>query len=265
MRQVTYSTLPFIGLEPLKAIETCFEQGADKVEVFMEGPHWANLTRAGRIDLAQKLARTPFEFSVHPPQFDLNMASEWATIRETALAEYSKAIEFAGWIKASHVVINPGVRHLGVFDLSRSRLYAKEGIDTLLPLAENHQVQLGIENGGSKLKELFDEDSFVDFVKAFDHHLIGAVFDSGHARVTGWNTSTVIKALDTKLIALHLNDTSGNVDNHLSLGKGVIKWEGVFNAVRQLKHKPDLILELNTQSSIEQITSSKDFILRHLD
>lgn len=264
MRQVTYSTLPFLHLTPVEAVKRCLEQGADKVELFMEGSSWSDLTLTQLDQLAGALTEVDMTYSVHPPQFDLNLASQWPDIRKAAVREYSRAIEFAGGIGASHVVINPGVRHLSVFDMNQSRLYAKEGIEALLPLAVTHQVQLGIENGGSKLKELFDEESFVAFVKAFDHDLIGAVIDSGHARLTRWNIPAAMKALDTKLIALHLNDTSGNVDNHLSLGKGVIDWEGIFDAVKQLRHQPALVLELNTQTSIEQMKQGKEFIMSYL-
>lgn len=254
--------MPFLHLKPIEAVKKCLDLGADKVELFMDGTQWAEMSTEEREQLAIDLNKLDCTYSVHPPQFDLNLSSQWSGIRETAISEYEKAIEFAGKIRASHVVINPGRRHLDFFDLNQTRLHARDGIISLLPIAEQYRVKLGIENGGSIRKDLFNEDEFVAFVSSFNHELIGAVVDTGHARLTRWDIPGIISVLNKKVIALHLNDTRGHVDNHLPLGNGVIRWESIFSAVEKLVQDIDLTLELNTQSTNDQIKESKAFILK---
>ncbi|MCC5889430.1 MAG: sugar phosphate isomerase/epimerase [Alkalibacterium sp.] len=260
MKSIVYSTLPFLHLTPLKAVKECLAIGADKVEVFMEGPSWSRMTDEMRRDLADELLQLPCQYSVHPPQFDLNLASDWQSVREAAIEEYKKAIHFAGLINASHIVIDPGYRHLPLSSLKEARESAKRGIESLLTDAERWSVLIGIENGPVTQKLLFNEEEYVAFVKSFNHPMIGAVLDTGHARLAKWDISGVIDRLGVSLLAVHLNDTSGRVDNHLPLGSGVIEWKKVFQALKYLTYEPDLVLELNTETSPEALRESSDYI-----
>lgn len=260
MTSVTYSTLPFLHLNPLEAVKTCLANGADKVEIFMEGPYWSDMTDGQRIDLAEKLNQLPCQYSVHPPQFDLNLSSNWQAIRDAAVIEYKKAIRFAGDIDASHIVIDPGHRQLSLTPLEDARETAKKGIEALLVDAESCNVPIGIENGPIARKLLFNEEEFVTFVQSFNHSMVGAVLDTGHARLANWEINRVIRSLDSSLLAVHLNDTSGRVDNHLPLGKGVIEWKHVFHEMNQLNSSPDLVLELNTETGADALRKSREYI-----
>lgn len=261
MTQVVFSTLPFIHLHPLDAVELCLANGAEKVEIFMEGPHWSTMTDKQRHNLSENLNQLPCAYSVHPPQFDLNLASNWPLVRQAAFETYREAVHFAGMIHASHIVIDPGHRHLSLTSRKEARETARHGLENLLAEAEKSNVSIGIENGPAARKSLFNEEEYIEFVESFNHPMIGAVLDTGHARLAGWESNHLIRKLTDKLLALHLNDTSGRVDNHLSLNKGVIKWESIFYELRQLKTLPDLVLELNTQTEMKEILQSKAFIL----
>lgn len=261
MVSITYSTLPFLHLHPLEAVQTCLLNGADNVEVFMEGPKWSSMTDSERKKLAKELKQLPCQYSVHPPQFDLNLSSSWRTVQETALKEYKKAIYFAGEIHASYIVIDPGYRHLSLTSLKDARKMAKKGIEALLAEAESCNVRIGIENGPVSRKALFNEDEFVSFVQSFNHPRVGAVLDTGHAQLANWEIARVINNLDSSLLAVHLNDTSGRVDNHLPLGKGVIKWKSVFDELNQLTNHVNLVLELNLRTNADSLHESRRYII----
>ncbi|GAB2484420.1 sugar phosphate isomerase/epimerase [Alkalibacterium psychrotolerans] len=260
MSSVTYSTLPFLQLAPFEAVKTCLANGADKVEIFMEGPYWSDMTDGQWLDLAEKLNQLPCEYSVHPPQFDLNLSSNWQGIREAAVTEYRRAIHFAGAINASHVVIDPGHRQLALTSLEGTRETAKLGIESLLTDAENCNVRIGIENGPVARQLLFNEEEYILFIQSFNHPMVGAILDTGHARLANWESDRVIRHLGSSLLAVHLNDTSGRVDNHLPLGKGVIKWQSVFHELNQLTSSPDLVLELNSETGVEALLKSREYI-----
>lgn len=260
MRQVVFSTLPFIHLPPLEAVKLCLVNGAEKIEIFMEGPHWANMTEGKRQELAKELNQLKCAYSVHPPQFDLNLASSWPAIRESALKAYREAMYFAETIKATHIVIDPGRRQLSLVSKKEARETVKFELEKLLIETKKSDVSIGIENGPVARQLLFNEEEYEAFIASFNHPRLGAVLDTGHAKLAGWDCPRLIKKLQHKLLALHLNDTSGRVDNHLPLKKGTIEWESLFSALSTLKTVTDLVLELNTQVEMNDLLESKGIV-----
>lgn len=83
--------------------------------------------------------------------------------------------------------------------------------------------------------------------------MVGVVLETGHAHLSSWDSNQLIRKLKNKLLALHLNDTSGRVDNHLLLKKGAVNWESIFHELRCSKSLPELGLEVNTQ--IDNLTA----------
>ena len=257
---ISYSTLPLLESQPMEAVKSCVELGADKVELFMDGTHWSHITDNHKEGLIQQLRRAGAQYSIHAPHYDLNMASEWGPVRAVALEQYKKTIRFAGRIQATHVVISPGIIHPTTFDKEKSRHYAAKGIKTLIPTAKQCKVKLAIENGGDRQRELFDHEAFISFIHSFNEEVVGAVLDVGHAHITRWPIELVMKELSSKLLALHINDTRGNVDNHLPIGQGAIDWERVFQTIKMLDIEPDLVLEYNMRTPVEELPRSKEAI-----
>lgn len=265
MVKVTYSTLPFLKVNPVKAAELCLKHGALKVEIFMDGAHFNGLSDKELYALAKELKKLPLEYSVHPPIFDLNLTSENAAIRQATVAEFKKAIRFAGEIKASHVVIDPGIRQLEIFDLKKAVGRSKEAIQELILLAEEFLVKLGIENIGYLGKELFTKKEYISFIEEFDHSLVGYLLDTGHAHLTKWNQPELFKEIEKNLIAVHVNDTKGNKDNHLPIGEGNIQWDDIFQVLKKYKNYPDFVLEYNTVTQVEKMQDGKEIIEKYLD
>ena len=50
----------------------------------------------------------------------------------------------------------------------------------------------------------------------------GALLDTGHAHVNGWDIPAVVKALGERLTACHVHDNDGSGDAHLPVGQGIL-------------------------------------------
>jgi len=78
---------------------------------------------------------------------------------------------------------------------------------------------------------------------------IGFCLDSGHANIAGNDIPSMIRALGSRLYALHLNDNYGLIgpiyeDVHLFPGYGRIDWKPVFEALDEIGYKGTLNMEV---------------------
>lgn len=259
-RKIFYSGL--VQLEkPVKANLKAFaDNGADGVELFLDGPQW-NDKKASLSDVKAHLNSYPFAYSVHGPMFDLNLTSENASVRQTALSELKQAIEIGAEIQADHVIIDPGVCLYSIFDKRQAQRRAIEAISELQQHAKKYGQPIAIENIGHKGTELFDQAAFCNLLDHFsDTEMLGLVLDTGHAHLNHWNIPEVIHKTNDQLLAIHLNDNDGVTDNHLAIGDGTIDWTPVFKA---LQHVPDscrFILEYNTVMPYHKLQEGKKLL-----
>jgi sugar phosphate isomerase/epimerase len=102
----------------------------------------------------------------------------------------------------------------------------------------------------------------VDLVRAFNSPAIAVSLDTGHAHYAHGSTAAppvdaYVRAAGDLLAHVHLQDADGVADRHWALGRGTIRWHGVFMALRELPRMPRLILEM---AKAEDILTSARFL-----
>jgi sugar phosphate isomerase/epimerase len=264
MGKVSFSTLPFLDKSPSEVMDVFIASGVEKAEIFMEGSFFQNTSEESLKKIATQLREYPLGYSVHPPMYDVNLASGNESIRQNSLREYQRALTFARELRASHIVVDPGVVHLPVFNKSEAIERARKSILELLLHAERYSVVLGIENIGHQGKELFSQEEYKEFVSSFDHTLIQCVIDTGHAHLNRWNLAQLFQEVVGRVVAVHVNDNTGRLDNHLPIGEGTINWAELFSAWKRYEKVPDLVLEYNIKTEIEQMLEHKVMIEQKL-
>ncbi|WP_249869111.1 sugar phosphate isomerase/epimerase family protein [Oceanobacillus saliphilus] len=257
-KAIIYSDLPLLNEDLMENIQRLMEHGADKIELMMDGEKWNEMEMLFD-SIAPKLKDLPVAFSIHPPAWDINITSENKAIREASFREYKKAIEFAGMIGASHVVIHPGFCFSPVFDKKLAQQRAKAYINELCEIAKPLHVKLAIENVGYQGSAILTEEEFIDFLRGMDD-TAGYLIDVGHAQLDGWNVPDVIKSIKDRLIALHLHDNMGTSDDHMPVGKGKMDWQAIIDVVNQEKIDCELILEYAPGTSLEELRTGKDYL-----
>ncbi|WP_400195377.1 sugar phosphate isomerase/epimerase family protein [Lysinibacillus telephonicus] len=260
--KIFISDLVLLGQDPVSNVRVLKENGFNDIEIMMDGAFWDN-SQEERFELVQELKKFEVNYTVHPPAWDINLTSETKYIRDASFQAYADAIEFAGWLGASHVVIHPGFTFAPEFDKKVAIKHAKESIIELCELANHANVKLAIENVGYNGTSILTMEEYVEFLKEVPEEA-GYLIDVGHAQLNGWDIASVIRQTSSRLIALHLHDNDGQGDLHLPIGKGVIEWEVIFHELRDLNLEISYILEYGQNTSLEYLKTGQERLKNEL-
>lgn len=260
---IGYSDLFLLNHDALENVKKIAGAGVSCVEILLDGLFWDDLEgQAER--LAPALNALPLEYSLHPPAWDTNLTSENRAMRKASFEEYRKTILFASRLKASYVVIHPGFVYLPAFDRRLARQRAVQAVSALNELARAAGVRLAVENVGyGGMASLFTQEEYVEFVQDLDENA-GYLLDTGHAFLNGWDIPALIRQTGRRLLALHLHDNRGLADEHLPVGAGNIRWEPVWQTLRELPHPVTLTLEYRMGTPLEELERGKELIMAEL-
>ena len=213
------------------------------------------LPRAAEVrDLA---LRYGVELTVHLPFTDLNLASLMPKSFAVALERTRDGLAFAEEVGAQVAVLHTGsvpVRHPLVIEAAWGRL--EEALRTLgrppVPVAvENLALnERDLLQGPEELRHLLDRFPALGFCLDFSH----AFVEGGAEAVKGY-----LELLGDRLLHLHLNDTPGDRDRHLPVGKGAIP----FPELRPRQLPATATFEV--RGGLDQLHESRERIRRAWD
>ena len=241
--------------------------GFELVEVFATRTHFDYHNPAAVADLQQWLAEAGLELhSVHAPVAERFIGGRWSGIlsiasadpdaRAHALSEAERALHIARRIAARVLVAHLGLprsqlraAQLGAQD---SRAAARRSVEQLLRLAQPLGVRIAVEvlpnelSRTGSLVHLVEEDVTPDD----DGPGAGAgiCLDFGHAHLDG-DVVDAIETVSEHLVATHVHDNRGRVDDHLLPFEGTIDWPAALTAVQKVGYEGPFIFEINAQGS----------------
>jgi sugar phosphate isomerase/epimerase len=155
-------------------------------------------------------------------------------------------IDLAGEFGAGTVSLQPGGPLIGR-DLTRERaseIFA-EGIARVLARAKEKKIVLAIEPEPGLLIESAGE--YLEFKQRFfpDEPNVLMNCDVGHLFCVGDDPAEVIRRLPEHVAHVHVEDIGKNrVHQHLTPGKGVIDFAGVFAALGDIQYRGWVTVEL---------------------
>ncbi len=135
-----------------------------------------------------------------------------------------------------------------------------------LQLAEKYGVSIAIENmfdtkdnqlGIRKRRYLSDVDELIDLVDTLkkDFPNVGICWDFGHANEMAWRQDKSLRMIGKRLIATHVNDNYGVIDDHLLPFLGTISWEVLMKTLKEIDYNGSFAFETHkfTQSIPDEI------------
>jgi sugar phosphate isomerase/epimerase len=169
-----------------------------------------------------------------------------ANARERRIQHTLNCIDLAADFGAKTISLQPGGPTIGTtitFDQAAER-YA-EGLSRVLPAAKQRGLILAIEPEPG----LFIESSgeYLAFKNRFFKHedAVRMNCDIGHLFCVGDDPADVIRTHAEHVAHVHLEDIRKNrVHQHLTPGKGVIDFPGVFKALEDIGYKGWVTVEL---------------------
>jgi sugar phosphate isomerase/epimerase len=227
--------------------------GFDRVELFVNRPHFDSADERAVTELAEVLADTELAVhSVHAPIAESLAGRRWgpalsiahgdAAARTRAVQEVEASIALAARLRAGFVVVHVGVPDALPPAPNDNRPDAvRRSLEHLHEVAEGANVALALEVIPNRLST---PEALVRLIED-DLELpgLGICLDVGHANLWG----DVIDAIETvsgHVVTTHVHDNGGKSDDHLLPFEGRIGWDATLMALQKIGYEGALVFEL---------------------
>ena len=180
--------------------------------------------------------------SVHLP-FDhsIDIAHVDEAVRSSSVETLAKSIRRTGAVGISVGVVHPGRCCEKNGPIERVRDQQSRSLETLLSVAEEAGVKIGLEN----MLPDHPGETGLDMARTlsrFDTPWLGAILDTGHAHVAG-GFEAMLDALADRLIGFHLADNCADNDWHFQPGYGNVPWAAFFDRFQSLGFTDPVVVE----------------------
>jgi len=255
----------FLNLLPyMKRIEDSaelFEKWNGGIEIPMDGPNWT--APMNWIQELERFVHYNGPKSVHSPIWELNIASSrFPMIAEYSFEVYKSCLEWTKQIGAEQMVLHPSLYSNIFFNRKETQQRSKENLKRLGDVAVHLGVELAVENVGFHECALFDQEEFVALFEEIP--TISALVDMGHAQINQWDIPALVRALGSRLTAVHLHDNDGVDDLHDPIGIGTIEWEPIWAALREQNHTYRAILEYGFETPLDTLLRDAEMVQQQL-
>ena len=191
------------------------------------------------------------------PECDL--ATTNAQRRRSTLVAYRKAVDvleaLGGAILVMHDIMipDPGSESDGPDPADRHDVRRAAFLDNLGDVARYAApkgVRIAVENTSGGYTS--EPERLLALIRDLSEPNVGIVIDTGHRNRIG-DPAAAIDVVAEHLIALHINDNSGQADEHLLPGEGSIQWEGVMQGLTRGGYAGVFMYELSRPADLSRI------------
>lgn len=183
--------------------------------------------------LKELAASYEFEYCVHAPFCDLNIASLNPALLRISLKAVEQSVAQAAHLEAKMFVFHPGFR--GALDSFYPDLAWKvnlKSVEQISKLAESLSLPHAVENMPQSIPAVLSRvEDFQEFFSNMESVSLGFALDIGHSNIVG-QTELFIRRFRRKISHVHLHDNQGDRDAHMELGVGTASW---LSTVRKLQ------------------------------
>lgn len=224
--------------------------GAEAIEIFASRGHFDYTDRQHVREIGAwcKESGIPLN-SVHAPMFPdyewgrtgtapVNIIDPDKRRRVESMDEVKRALEVAETVPFDFLV-----QHLGVATDSYDPAQfdnALSSLEHLHAFARPLGVKILLENLPN---EITSPENLVQTIAALHFDDLGVCFDTGHAHLAG-GVEEGLRSLQDLIRSTHVHDNNKIRDEHLFPGEGSIDWKSAMALLREAKHVPPLLLEI---------------------
>ena len=221
---------------------------ADQMKMELSEDDWESWAKRlkeelDRMGMTAEQSHTPF-YNVIDPSFPTREHTE-EMVRRSIIA--------SGILGVKAVVIHGGTDYFNpdIEDIKRRNV---EYFKPHLELAEKCSVSIAIENmfdmrdhqlGIRKRRYLTAASELIDLVDTLknDFDNVGICWDFGHANEAAWRQDQALKMIGKRLIATHVNDNYGVIDDHLLPFLGTVPWEPLMKTLKEIHYDGSFAFE----------------------
>lgn len=223
------STLLFSSHHIVDAVREIARLGHERIELFCALPGFDvdTVEDATIRRLAELAGEYGLDYSIHPPL--VNTAALDDGERAVAIHKYRATLALAGTLGIRDMVIHSGHRPSAQVSPAQSRELARHTLRAVGETARNTGVRLLLENTGWRQHAILDTPGdLLDLAESACPPDTGLLLDTGHAVLQHFDVADCARMWLPRLAQVHAHDNSGEFDEHLPLGKGVIDWSSLI-------------------------------------
>lgn len=210
----------------------------------MTQPDWEDWVKRQR-ELSDSLSLTYSQAHAHFYAWD----QTFPYIKKDDEELIRRSIIGAGIMGAKWLVIHPGsLQSDPLTTYNRSLKLNMEQYKKYGELAEKYQVGIAIENMIAP-KEGYrfacSHEDLLDLIEQLSSPVFGVCWDTGHAHLNGTDQCAALRAIGSRLKALHIADNHGTSDEHIAPYFGTIEWEPIMKVLKEIHYQGDFTYEIH--------------------
>ncbi len=153
-----------------------------------------------------------------------------------------------------HPIMPMGVADLGTPDEQKTWDINKAFMSELLKVAKEYDVTICFENMPMPKLGIATPEETLRFVEEISDENLKICFDTGHAAIFSEQISVgdAIRKMGDKIACFHVHDNNGWADIHLMPMTGVINWEDVCAAIKEIGYKGVFSLETSAATTLPE-------------
>jgi hexulose-6-phosphate isomerase len=262
-KAVEYDMLPR-ELSPAEHFTLARECGFEAVEVGTQN----DPRRAEEIARASQAARVPIHSVMNMDHWQYPLSDPDPAVVKRSLDGARTSLANAKLWAAQTVLIVPAVVNAKV-SYAQAWKRSQQAIRELIPVAEQHQVILGIEEVWNKF--LLSPLEFAHYIDEFNSPWGRAYFDVGNVVLYGYPQDW-LRTLGRRIVKLHLKDFTFRNDatihktvaDWVNLRDGDIDWKAVHAALAEIGYRGDATVELagGDAAYLKDVSTRFDAILQ---
>ena len=209
----------------VKEIEWIGRNGFDFVDLFLEEdkavPDKINIEKS-----REAIKKYNLDVTGHTAWY-LQTSSPLKSIRDCVVNEAERYLKVFNKLGVEKVTLHANW-FVGLFSVKESINFQVYTLRKIVQRAEKYKIKIMLEPIDTRYDNIKNISEILNKVKGLYLHL-----DLGHANVSENKTEYWIRKFHKKLMHIHLSDNNGEEDQHLSIGKGNIKWKKVIRFLKK--------------------------------
>lgn len=159
---------------------------------------------------------------------------------ESGMLALTRSIEACAYLGIPNIVVHSSTSKQLMGSAGKEGFFRenKAFYEKLFPHMEKYGVNVLIENTGSANMDgkyfLMTGQDMVDFLEYVNHPMLKACWDTGHANMNHYNQYKEITTLGKNVVAFHMQDNHGHIDEHIPPLMGNINWDAIMQALQDI-------------------------------
>lgn len=209
-------------------------------ELFDDGLHSLDARRAGQ--LARVSRSRGITFTVHGPICDLNLAALNPEVRPRVHRRMERSLRLSALPGARKWVLHPGTHGaLSWIHPGEDWTVNLDSMKKLHALGRKLGVEVVIENISAGHAILGGVKDFLRLYKEWPK-APGIALDAGHSHVKH-ETEQYLGRLAAQIRHVHVHDNMGDLDTHLAVGSGTVRWRRFLNSLTATGFAGGIVVE----------------------